>query len=139
MNIFGIETRGLNLAERMLDMTSKSALLVTSNVANSETPGYKALSIEFQDKMASAINSGSVPNIAEGGMAMTDPRHLPVTEIGAVESTVIKEMSGANINGNTVNMENEITKLNELNIKYSLYSNISSLELTRLKTAIRLR
>jgi flagellar basal-body rod protein FlgB len=139
MNIFGIESRGLNIAERMLDMTAKSAFIVTTNVANSDTPGYKARSVEFQENMVKAINSGARPNIAEGGMAMTDPKHLPVTDIGSVEPVGNVEMSGANISGNTVNMESEITKLNELNLKYSLYSNISTLELTRLKSAISLR
>ena len=127
------------MAERMLDMTSKSVSNITSNIANSETPGYKARSIDFQENMVRALNSGTQPNISEGGMAITNPRHLPVSDLASVESIDIVEMSGANINGNTVNMETEITKLKELNLKYSLYSNISTLELSRLKSAIATR
>ena len=139
MNIFGLESRGLNIAERMLDMASKSAFTLSANVANSETPGYKARSIEFEEKMIKAINSGPRPNISEGGMAMTDPKHLPVTNLKSVEADTKIELSGATINGNTVNMETEITKLKELDLKYSLYSNISTLELSRLKTAMATR
>jgi len=139
MNIFGLETRGLNVAERMLDMTSKSVSHITSNIANSETPGYKSTSVDFQENMVRALNSGTQPNISEGGMAITNPRHLPVRDLASVEPDEIVEMSGAKIDGNTVNMETEITKLKELNLKYSLYSNISTLELSRLKTAITTR
>ncbi|MDH5542307.1 MAG: flagellar basal body rod protein FlgB [Nitrospinota bacterium] len=137
MNIFGLESRALKVAERSLDLVSKSTMAVTSNIANSETPGYTAMKVEFEKNFDRALSSGSNPDIGRGGMLLTDPKHIPLSGIEDVQGMVDSVKTGERIDGNTVNLDEEITALKELNLKYSLYSNISGMELGRLKEAIK--
>ena len=137
MNIFGLESRALKLAERSLDMVAKSTVAVTSNVANSETPGFEATKIEFEKNFAKALNSGSNPDVSRGGMLLTNPKHIPLTRIEDVSETSEVVKTGERLDGNTVDLDEEISTLNELNLKYSLYSNISKMELGRLSEAMK--
>jgi flagellar basal-body rod protein FlgB len=50
--------------ERYMDLLSARQKLVTANIANAGTPGYRTKDIDFQFEFESAI-SGSNPNVIE--------------------------------------------------------------------------
>lgn len=139
MEIFGIGTRGLDAAERSLDFITRSTHLTSSNIANSETPGFKAKKLEFEKAMANALNQGAGKGMYPGGMAKTNPRHFPVTELSRIKPEISGTGTSENPDGNNVNLEKEMARLSELNIKYSAYTAIVGKELDKLKTAISLR
>lgn len=133
MKIFGLTTNGLELASRSLDFVSASAAQAAANIANSATPGYKAQQVSFEGAMAEALNTP-----AKGGMAKTHPRHLPVTDIQKVISKAAAVKSSARLDGNTVDLEQEISKVAEMNLNYSAYATITNKQLGLLKSAISL-
>lgn len=137
MNIFGLETQGLKVAEKSLNFLSRSALVTAANIANSETPGYRAKTIEFKDAMAKALQSGGSTSAKAGVMARTNPRHLPATDFNKIQPVTTEITAGASLNGNTVSLDTEITRLNENNIKYSVFTTIAAKEFQKLKLAIR--
>jgi flagellar basal-body rod protein FlgB len=49
--------------ERYMDLLSLRQKLVASNIANADTPGYKAKDIDFQREFQSL--AGGMPNVAE--------------------------------------------------------------------------
>lgn len=133
MKIFGLTTNGLELASRSLDFASTSAAQAAANIANSATPGYKAQEVSFEGAMADALKTP-----ATGGMAKTHPGHLPVSDIQKVMPTLTAGNSPARLDGNTVDLEREITRLAEMNINYSTYATITNKQLGLLKNAISL-
>lgn len=133
MKIFGLSTKGLELASRSLDFASSSAAQTAANIANVATPGYKAKQVSFEGAMAEALKSS-----AAGGMVKTHPGHLPVTDIQKVIPAVTAGNSSARLDGNTVDLEQEATRLAEMNINYSTYATITNKELGLLKSAISL-
>ena len=133
MKIFGLTTNGLEAAGRSLDFVSASAAQAAANVANSDTPGYKARQVSFEGAMAEALKTP-----ANGGMVKTHPGHLPVTGIQNVTPAVTLGGSAARLDGNTVDMDTEINRVAEMNIDYSAYTTIVNKQLGSLKSAVSL-
>lgn len=133
MKIFGLTTNGLELAGRSLDFVSASAAQAAANIANSATPGYKAQQVTFEGAMAEALKTPD-----RGGMTKTHPGHLPVTDIQKVVPSMTAGNSAGRLDGNTVDLEREATRLAEMNINYSTYATITNKQLGLLKSAISL-
>lgn len=141
MKIFGLSTKGLEAASKSMDFVSLASLLTTSNIANRDTPGYRAKSVEFEKAMGAALQSGGGKQKTGGGdeksagvLFRTDSRHFPTEAVRVTE-----ESNGQKLDGNSVNLDREITKLSELEIKYSAYSSIAGSQIGKLKRAIDLK
>ena len=85
---------------RYLDLASTQAKLTASNISNVDTPGYKALWMDFEAEMRSAI-AGS-----EAGLA-AEPVHV------GLEDGLI-----ARPDGNNVSMDRESLNLAEAQLKF---------------------
>ncbi len=105
---------GTHLFERALDVRSAVHETIASNMANEETPGYKARHLPFSETF-SAVLQGQGPLQS----VTTHPRHI---RLGQDDSRIfhhtIKEDAGAGIDENTVNLEKEMTLMAENTILY---------------------
>ena len=66
-----IETMLSDQVERYLDLASTQAKLTASNMANVDTPGYKALGMDFEAEMRAAmadVGEGRAPRPVHVGM-----------------------------------------------------------------------
>jgi flagellar basal-body rod protein FlgB len=90
---------------RSLDVRTLTNKVLSSNIANSETPDYQAKEVSFQKVLEKSMD-GSTPSV---GLKRTHPRHLPedLEEDPRVEST--KE---------PVDIDREMAKLAENNIMF---------------------
>jgi flagellar basal-body rod protein FlgB len=95
--------------------------LLTSNVANVETPGYRAADLSFDSFLDEAER-----------MRTTQPKHLSDsdTEVSQMEVFDDSEASPGN-DGNTVSLEREMAKISANTIRYN-----SSLEILSRRLAI---
>jgi flagellar basal-body rod protein FlgB len=90
--------------------------IISSNVANAETPGYKAKRLDFEKALARALDVDG-----QQGMKMEDGRHFNVGGGGFenLQPEVIEDPNGVvSENGNTVNREAEMAKMAENKIMY---------------------
>ena len=105
---------GTRLYEYALDVRGAMHELVAANVANEETPGYKALHLPFKEALASALN-GEGPL----GPRVTHPRHFPVIHS---EDRVFLHLTtpviGSGPDGNTVSLEKQMTLMAENSFLY---------------------
>ena len=53
----GIETRMSEQVEQYLNLATSQAKLTAANMANIDTPGYRALSMDFEFEMREAMNA----------------------------------------------------------------------------------
>ena len=98
--LFGIHDDALVLQERSLKMRAE-------NIANADTPGYKARAMSFDRAMESALQSKSSSSAGSAGRLMTeDPRQL-----GGGSSSAIREgftvPDAPALDGNTVDIDKE--------------------------------
>jgi len=95
-----IATELSNQIARYLDMATAEAKLTAVNMANVDTPGYRAVGMDFEAEMRGAIND------VEQGRA---PRKVRVTEVDGLV---------ARPDGNNVSIDRESLNLAEAQLKF---------------------
>ncbi len=124
------------LLGQMLELRSERHRAIVSNLANQDTPGYKAVEVDFTQalKNATASESGSL------AVAVTHPRHVaaggppPDFPSGAVLSRVQRSNR---MDGNSVNAEREMANLSQNSLMYNATAEILSAKFRAVRNAIR--
>lgn len=98
--------------ERYMDLVSTRQKLVSSNIANAATPGYKTRDIDFQFEFRSALD-GSNPDV--------------------VEPAGLKSRN----DGNNVSMDRELRLLSENAMRFNIASSLWKGAYKHVKSAIQ--
>ena len=104
------------LASQNAHWLSNRQSIIASNVANASTTGYHARDV---------VPFADVLDNAQITMATTNPAHLTIadTDSEAVKASESDD-SDATISGNTVNLEQEMMKVGEINRSFTMNNNI---------------
>lgn len=96
--------------EKALNISSKRQGLISSNVANMDTVGYKPKDIDFKQALLQAEESGTL-----GKLAYTHPKHFR-----RGDTIEISELAraGSEPSSETVDIDQEMARLSENNIQY---------------------
>ena len=109
---------GTRLFERSMDVRSGIHETIASNMANEETPGYKARLLPFQETF-NAVLQGEGPL----DPVVTNPGHMGIgSENNRMFHHTIKQDAGAGLDENTVNLEKEMTLMAENTLMYMAVS-----------------
>ena len=148
---------GLRILEGALDGLSRRESLIASNLANIDTPGYRPQSIDFESALRAELDrqvpgagstssgagpTGPAPSIGPApaaplAMRVTDPRHLTGDDAAAGSMPAVQSFDGALRNdGNTVDLESEMTALIDTQLRYGAVSELVTGKLGMLRTAI---
>lgn len=104
----------IKLLQKIMDICSYRQKILASNIANADTPHYKAKDINFQEELKKASQSESkIYDVIES------PTTMP------------------NRDGNTVNLEVEMTKLTETLLMYNSAIQLLSKRITFYKDVLR--
>ena len=89
---------------------------IAGNVANANTPGYHALDIE---PFSAVLDSSPIEMVA------TNPAHLSAaqSQAGALREIEV-DPAEQTLSGNTVNLEQQMINLGEVNRDYTMSANI---------------
>ncbi len=101
-----------NQLEHYMDLLSARQKLVASNLANIDTPGYKAKDIDFQFEFLS-LTPGQAPNVVE------------------TPGLVVKS------DGNNVSLDREARLLSENALRFNLASTLMKAQLKTVESAIK--
>lgn len=98
----------LSFTRNALNLRGYRQELLASNIANADTPHYKARDIDFKSALATALGGATAGAIEPVGLARTQPGHLAGGESSphAALARYRSEYMGA-VDGNTVNMDVE--------------------------------
>ena len=104
------------VAGQRADWLSLRQTAVASNVANANTPGYRAMDVQ---PFAAVLDASPI------ALASTNPSHLapPALEDGAWRE-VEEAPNEETVSGNTVNLEQEMIKLGDTTRDFSMNANI---------------
>ena len=111
----------INLVEKALNIRTSYHKVISGNIANVETPGYKSKDMDFKKEIDRAINSGANSSIISG--------NIEVTENPGNDGL-------ASIDGNTVNVENEIVKLTENQVMFHSLIQVAAKRFSMMKFLI---
>jgi flagellar basal-body rod protein FlgB len=118
-----VGSRLFPLVEEMLDVTAKRQQVLSSNLANIDTPDYQAKDLSFSSQM----NSLRMETTSPGHMSITDDSNTRVYEVGGLAK---KD------NGNTVSLDREMTELSKNGLQYVALVQYVSQKLKTLRTAV---
>ena len=115
--------------QTVLDLRQQQQTLTSANLANQNTPGYKAKYINFEKTLDKAVYGESPV-----AMKTTDSRHMTS---GSPQKPSIEEVEAApwSLDGNSVNSEKEMARLHSNNLFYQAVTKGVTKRLALLKYA----
>jgi len=112
MEIFN---KTIDLLEKSLDIRNEKNRVISANIANQDTPGFRAKELNFKETLKTVFNPSSSIKLST-----TSPSHLGGVS-NASPSLLLAEIPGASkrLDGNSVDSEMEMAKLAENQIHYN--------------------
>ncbi len=99
---------------KALNLHAHRQQLLAGNIANADTPGYKAVDINFSQALKAAVGSSQ-----PAGLNATAPGHLqPQGSSPFGAKTLYRQPAQPSIDGNTVDMDVERTQFIDNAIRY---------------------
>lgn len=98
--------------ERYMDLVSMRQKMVSSNIANADTPGYKTQDIDFQASFRSMLDGGGPRPVEPQGLATKN-------------------------DGNNVDLDREARLLAENALRFSVASNLVKGQIQQIREAIK--
>ncbi len=102
------------LAKKALNLHADRASLTVSNIANADTPGYKAVKMRpFEDDLKSAFRK-------QAPLTTTNPRHIAGSagDIMAFQPTYEISTETPRLDGNNVNLDTEVSDMAQNSVMY---------------------
>jgi len=117
-----------------LNMRLMKQNLISSNIANAETPGYHAKKLDFEQALSRALDIDGLR-----GMSTSSDEHFVVGggSMQGVRPDIYENPEGAiNNDGNTVDLEREMSNLTENSIMYKAALQLINKKMAALRYAI---
>lgn len=106
--------------------------VISSNIANADTPNYKAKTMEFEGALRDALHVGN-----ELAPSSSDSGHIVHRATDAVEPEIYDDPNGVeSLDGNTVDRAGEMSKLAENQLLYDASVEMLKRKLGMLKYGI---
>lgn len=126
----------IGIAEKALDLRSRRHELLLSNIANADTPGYKAFDLMVEEALAKQRPvEGAVP------LRATHPGHISQagTDADRVRPRALHLSTRVTLrgDGNTVDMDREMSALAANQLHYKMVTQILSSKFQRMRSVIQ--
>jgi flagellar basal-body rod protein FlgB len=127
----------ITLLGKSLDLRVRNHSLISANLANVETPGYRPTSLSFEDGLREALKRAD-----NGIVTAAQPGFIPLTGEAARLESVTGEIvedrpTSEGLDGNGVEMDSQMAKLAENQIMFNANVQILSKKFESLKLAIK--
>lgn len=129
----GLFDKTISLLGNSLDLRAARHKLLSSNIANQETPGYHAVDINFEEELKKREGrSLSAP------VERTNPAHLiPVRGTAGGPAVIERATDLESYDKNSVGIEGEMAKLSENSLMYNATAKMLKSKFNLLMTAIK--
>jgi len=121
------------MMEQAMDLSARRHALISGNLANIDTPGYKAVDIDFERELQTAMGEGNLR------MEVTNTRHQSTNvDSGGNVIAAPKEVEGLTLRNdlNNVSIDREMAEMATNTLKFSAVAQLISIKFRWLKTAI---
>jgi flagellar basal-body rod protein FlgB len=119
--------------EKALDAALMRNEVISNNIANVNTPGFKKAYVRFEDQMASAAAEFKIGSLDKNSKFLpigNDIRSIPAPEVMQNPFTSVRK------DGNNVDIDVEMAELAKNTIKYNALINQISRQFGNIKSAI---
>ncbi len=131
----GIYNSSFDFLGKAMDSTVLRHKVISQNIANVDTPGYKRREVLFEDFLASAMgNPEKLP------LKITDSKHISniPTELNQVDPKVVQiEDTSITNDGNNVDVDRENAIMSENGIRYLTLTRLMEINVSNYNTVLR--
>jgi flagellar basal-body rod protein FlgB len=135
--VIGPLDTGLEFYRQVLNLRADRQQLLTADIANASTPGFKAIDLDFGEALAAAQEGGKPSGLT---WLVDDPQHLnpPMDTIADAAAAAVKYQIGAplTLDGNSVDLNQEKVAAGENAIHYEAAASFASQIIKMLAVAI---
>lgn len=134
-----LSTEMMDLVQRSLDAAALSHKVISNNLANVDTPGFKRSNVVFNETLRKAMEARrQAPQHL--GLQRTDARHLDVQSapaLDAIEPELVTDVTSSLRNdGNNVDIDREVALLSQNTVWYQTLAQITQIQFASLRNAI---
>lgn len=104
--------------QRALDVRVQRQQLIASNIANADTPNYKARDLDFRAALDAALQPGTGGSANAGGLARTTQGHLAGSQSAAGSALLYRQTVQASVDGNSVDIDVERAQFADNALRY---------------------
>lgn len=125
--------RSVNGLSRTMDLTYKRNQALSANIANAETPQYRAIDVSFGNELEQAFQAQGDSSVT----GRTNAGHIDIT--GKTDnSRLVKDLSGSSKpDGNNVDIDLQMGRLAHNSGDYASAARLIRRQIGLLRTAIR--
>lgn len=122
----------INKMEKLLDVKLKRHELISNNLANVDTPGYKRMDISFEEILMNNLNKRTIP------LTTTNDKHIEIKkQLEDIKPKIYRQEDRSFRNDeNNVDIDKEMVEMIKNNFSYNIISDQIQTNLKILQTAI---
>lgn len=122
-----------------LKLRAERQRVLAANIANADTPDYKAMDFDFKAALANATGGGGPgPASATAGATRTDPRHITTSTASLAGAEYkYRDPNQLSVDGNTVEMDTERASFADNAVRYEASVRFLSGQIKSLTMAIQ--
>ena len=124
----------LGIHDKAINMRSQRAELLASNIANSDTPGYKAKDIDFKSALA---NVQATNSSMSNRLQVTNSNHIQTPSMSGGTEIQYRIPTQSSLDGNTVDTQLEKAAFAENAMRYEASLTFLSGKFKGLMTALK--
>ena len=102
-----LNSDSIKILKKLQEYTILKQKVIANNIANVETPGFKAKDVRFVDEFEKALKAGDIENALNVKPVVYERNDLPVRN-----------------DGNNVNIEKEMVELQKNKMRFEVYSEL---------------
>lgn len=106
--------------QKALALRQQRQEVLATNIANADTPNYKARDIDFSATLRQAMGQGGgLPRLPDTSLTLTSPRHIPAkAHTTAPADELYRVPLQPSLDGNTVDMDVERVQFADNTTRY---------------------
>lgn len=122
----------LAVLSQAMNMRTQRHQVLASNIANADTPNYKARDFSFESAMQNALAG------RDGGIALTRTAggHIAGGSSGASAAIQFRKETQSAVDGNTVDMDVERSQIAENALQYQIVAQLISEKIKGMRNAL---
>ncbi|MBI4681953.1 MAG: flagellar basal body rod protein FlgB [Nitrospirae bacterium] len=118
--------KSFRVLHKIIQQADVRQKVIASNIANSDTPGYKAKDVKFNNLLNNEVK-----------LLTTDPKHISSKNGGKISSEIMTESNLSWGDSNNVELDVEVGKMTENALRHDAAIRIMNSKIKMYKTAIR--
>ena len=143
MPVAGLFSTTIELLGKSVDLRTRNQNLISSNLANAETPGYRPRALEFEGQLQAAVKKSTGGAVSGHGTGpVTHPAHIALKGGAGRISQVTGEVVDTSAktpgrDGNAVELENEMSRMMQNQVLFNASVQLLAKKFEGLKSALR--